>query len=298
MPTRRGAAGYYDLNWVRLQGCGYLVGNTLALDNSGSDKWWGEGDEKIYVDGEAFPSYFGTGTEDFFGYAWGYGEPFTAHPFLVLPISGSVLTAGRRLVTTVRTRRLDAVPFATSLKLDVEVWHQDDCTMDYAPATFWYARPGVVITPGGLDPADANIWAGRKVSVVGDSYSSCDGFCTGVHAFYPDKTHYGIASSDDMWWAQAIAGLGGTPSVNCSDAGSYITRDTDDRDSFITRLGVSSDPLGSPDVILSFGGLNDCWNGVPLKAFVAASASSVSIGFGRFTVPPHVSLALSRIAHS
>ena len=153
LPTRRGAAGCYDLPWVKLEGQGHLVGNTLMLDNSQSDQWWGEGDEKIYIDGETFPSYFGTGTEDFFGYAWGHGKPFAAHPFLALPLAGEVLTGGRRLVTTVRTRRLDVVPFATSLKLDVEIWHWEDCAMDYAPATFWYARPGVSITPGGLTPS-------------------------------------------------------------------------------------------------------------------------------------------------
>ena len=26
--------------------------------------WWSEADETIYVDGETFPDYFGTGTED------------------------------------------------------------------------------------------------------------------------------------------------------------------------------------------------------------------------------------------
>ena len=146
LPTRRGTAGYYDMTWVTLEGQGRLVGNTLMLDNSQSDQWWGEGDEKIYIDGEAFPSYFGTGTEDFFGYAWGHGKAFTAHPFLALPLAGEGLTGGRRLVTTVRTRRLDVVPFATSLKLDVEIWHWEDCKLDYAPATFWYARPGIKVT--------------------------------------------------------------------------------------------------------------------------------------------------------
>ncbi|MHC4602404.1 MAG: glycoside hydrolase family 172 protein, partial [Planctomycetota bacterium] len=32
--------------------------------------WWGEGDEKFFVDGEKFPSTIGTGSEDYFGYAW------------------------------------------------------------------------------------------------------------------------------------------------------------------------------------------------------------------------------------
>ena len=41
----------------------------------------GEGDEKVYVDGETFPSHFGTGTEDYYGYAWGRYEPWINHPF-------------------------------------------------------------------------------------------------------------------------------------------------------------------------------------------------------------------------
>ena len=38
--------------------------------------WWGEGDQKIFVDGESFPSTFGTGTEDDYGYAYGSNRPF------------------------------------------------------------------------------------------------------------------------------------------------------------------------------------------------------------------------------
>lgn len=39
-------------------------------DNKTIDWWWGEGDEKFFVDGEKFPSSFGTGSEDYIGYAW------------------------------------------------------------------------------------------------------------------------------------------------------------------------------------------------------------------------------------
>jgi phage protein U len=40
------------------------VGDTLTIMNP-EEQWWGEGDEKIWVDGEDFPSLFGTGTEDY-----------------------------------------------------------------------------------------------------------------------------------------------------------------------------------------------------------------------------------------
>ena len=143
MPSRKNG-GPYELTWLDVKGRGRLVGNALIVDNNLEDPskspWWGEGDEKIYVDGESFPSYFGTGTEDFFGYSWGPGEAFTDHPFLALPLSDAHRaseTAPRR-AAAYRRRRLDSIPFTRSLKLDVEVWHWSDCHLDYSPASFWY----------------------------------------------------------------------------------------------------------------------------------------------------------------
>src|SRR5204862_6217667 len=58
-------------DWTALagEGRGRYVGTAVYVRNP-VRAWWGEGDEKVYVDGEAFPSTFGTGTEDSFGYAW------------------------------------------------------------------------------------------------------------------------------------------------------------------------------------------------------------------------------------
>jgi hypothetical protein len=60
---------HFDVNYVDLKGQGVYVGDALTIFNT-ADAWWGEGDEKIYVDGEEFPSFIGTGTEDYYGYAW------------------------------------------------------------------------------------------------------------------------------------------------------------------------------------------------------------------------------------
>ena len=58
-------------DWVmlRTQGRGRFCGVMLHVWNPRGG-WWGEGDEKFFVDGEKFPSTFGTGSEDYFGYAW------------------------------------------------------------------------------------------------------------------------------------------------------------------------------------------------------------------------------------
>jgi len=128
----------FDINYVEIQGQGVYVGDTLTLFNR-IDKWWGEGDEKIYVDGEKFPSHFGTGTEDYYGYAWGLPN-FIEAPFHTQPNGDGNLAGG--FVVNSRYRVLDAIPFKQSLKFDMELWHWRDTRIDYAPTCFWYARPG------------------------------------------------------------------------------------------------------------------------------------------------------------
>ena len=78
---------YSDWNYVTLKGRGVYVGDALTVMNP-VEKWWGEGDEKIRVDDEKFPSIFGTGTEDYYGYSWGgKSTGFYEHPFHTQPFS-------------------------------------------------------------------------------------------------------------------------------------------------------------------------------------------------------------------
>ena len=79
LQTRK-ADGTLDWPALRVSGTpGRFVGLLLNVFNP-TPAWWGEGDEKIYVDGESFPSTFGTGTEDYFGYAWCDNHPYM-NPF-------------------------------------------------------------------------------------------------------------------------------------------------------------------------------------------------------------------------
>ena len=57
-----------------VEGRGRYVGMTQHIWKFGG--WWGEGDEKFFVDGEPFPSTLGTGSEDYIGYAWAAEPPF------------------------------------------------------------------------------------------------------------------------------------------------------------------------------------------------------------------------------
>ena len=130
--------GAYDVNYVEVSGQGVYVGDTLTVFN-GTDAWWGEGDEKIFVDREAFPSHVGTGSEDYYGYAWCRPEFFES-PFHAQPTGGGNFQPG--LSVNSRYRDLDAIPFQDALKFDMELWHWRKTTVNYAPAAFWYASRG------------------------------------------------------------------------------------------------------------------------------------------------------------
>lgn len=130
-----------DWNYINLQGQGRYVGDTLTV-YSPSKAWYGEGDERIYQDSAALPAFIGTGTEDYYGYAWGMADFFSS-PFIAMP-QREVADHNNWLgyTTTSRVRPLDSIPFKSALKHDMEIWHWENCKVDYAVGTFWYARPG------------------------------------------------------------------------------------------------------------------------------------------------------------
>ena len=129
-----------DLNFVNIKGKGVYVGDEICLFNT-SYEWWGEGDEKIFVDGEAFPSSFGTGTEDYYGYAFGRPQPFS-HPFISQPVGdgneGNSNNGG--ITINMRHRSLDAIPFNNSISSNIELWHWAKAKVNYALTSYFYVQ--------------------------------------------------------------------------------------------------------------------------------------------------------------
>ncbi len=156
-PSRKGTEKLqYDYDYAELEGEGLFVGTTIAIWQPAT-KWWGEGDEKVFVDGEAAPSYIGTGSEDYYGYAWGRYNVFD-HPFIAQPVGigkGRQLNQDfpRRNVVNIRNRALDAIPFRKSIRFHMEMWHWlENIKLDFAPLACWYMRPGGRANHG-ADPA-------------------------------------------------------------------------------------------------------------------------------------------------
>ena len=132
-----GTGKHQDLNIVKLDGKGVYAGDGVTVFNT-ADAWWGEGDEKIYVDGEVFPSSIGTGTEDYFGYAWCRQESFS-HPLISQPTGAGNYHPG--MSVNMRYRDLDAIPFNESINSNIELWHWVKTTIDYSLISYYYELP-------------------------------------------------------------------------------------------------------------------------------------------------------------
>lgn len=111
------------------------------------------------------------------------------------------------------------------------------------------------------------------LSILGDSYSTFEGWLTPDtnlvwYSVPADARRTDVKSVGQTWWHQVIKRQGWKLGVNNSYSGSTICntgyRDEDyTHESFVTRLTQ----LGTPDIIIVFGGTNDSWAGSPLGEF-------------------------------
>lgn len=131
------ASESFDYPLIETRGTGKLVGICLFPDNIHGG-WWGEGDEKVYVDGEKFPSWFGTGSEDYFGDAWGirhFANPSHGHPQKNV----------ERMQGCYRWHLGDNIPFYKSLRMTIENYTglpHVTSRNDYSSVAYWYELPG------------------------------------------------------------------------------------------------------------------------------------------------------------
>lgn len=110
----------------------------------------------------------------------------------------------------------------------------------------------------------------QRISILGDSYSTFIGYIPEGNAiWYTGSTaRTDVTSVRQTWWWRVISEGGYLLEKNDSFSGAtvsftgYNRADYSDR-SFITRLPR----VGSPDILLIFGCINDSWAGVPVGEF-------------------------------
>ena len=124
-------------NYVVLdaEGRGSLVGIFLNIDNT-TRSWYGEGDDMIFIDGEAWPpSYHGTGSEEIFG---GGACPTAeyAGPYTGFHLIGNLDYSGK--ISMYRFYVNDPVRFRKSIRMTIEHGHANNFANDYSSTAFWY----------------------------------------------------------------------------------------------------------------------------------------------------------------
>ena len=116
-PTPKGK----DYLILETTGKGHFVGTFLSV-MANSDGWWGEGNDKFYVDGADKPTIEGTGSEDYFCGAWDFGHAFF-NPYNGVPLYDNPRKGGEKrgiLNTCYRWHIVDPVPFTKSLVFTIQ----------------------------------------------------------------------------------------------------------------------------------------------------------------------------------
>jgi hypothetical protein len=116
------------------EGAGHYVGVSYSILNRASG-WWGEGDDFIWVDGEKFQSFNGTGSEDYFCDAWGMRESQSL--FYGCPLQESGYDPGDK-ATVYRFHITDPIPFTKSIKVSIEHGHANNRSDYLSSVAYWY----------------------------------------------------------------------------------------------------------------------------------------------------------------
>jgi hypothetical protein len=142
-----------------IEGRGHFVGLVLG-QRARTPAWFGEGDDVITVDGKL--SFVGTGTEDYFGDAWGFRVFSDLY-------HGVPIYEGRNIgdrLSAYRFHIVDPIPFRKSFTFEIEHWPwfspRANTGRDYfSGLAFWY-QAGIHKPWPRLETLRSNDWDPAK----------------------------------------------------------------------------------------------------------------------------------------
>jgi len=245
------------IDWTLLttRGRGRFCGVMLHVWNP-RGRWWGEGDEKFFVDGEKFPSTFGTGSEDYFGYAW-----CTPQVFHNAYHNQTIASGNRGHVSVNRWHIADNVPFQTGFEGAIEKYFPNDRPTRYAALAYWY------LAPGGEDPYGPVPVAERTDYYVEPAVPKVQGALEGEALKVLSKTagqlrHQPMggwgprwSGETHLWWTGAKPGDRLVLEVPAPKAGAYklTVNLTKAIDYGIVQLSLDGKKLGEPLDLFNHG---------------------------------------------
>lgn len=198
-------------------GKGHYVGTVLSV-RTRSPMWFGEGDEKIYIDGEDHASIWGTGTEDYFLSAWGLKRTSTPY-FGVSYFDQWGIVGGH--TSAYRWHLTDPLVFQKGIKVTMEHFgwmspdenpqHQtnswNEREDDYSSVAFWYQQGEP--TPGDPmpDAKQRKLPSLERVTAFGRDFTDASNHGEGVAETQPLDLYDGpqmiyMPKSEEKAWVE------------------------------------------------------------------------------------------------
>ncbi|MEN6383768.1 MAG: glycoside hydrolase family 172 protein [Phycisphaerales bacterium] len=233
-----------QIDWtiLKTQGSGRFIGVALEVWNPRGG-WWGEGDEKFFVDGEKFPSTFGTGSEDYFGYAWCDAAIFH-NPFHNQPISEE----HKGHASNNRWHIADNIPFQKSFDGYIEKYFSNDRPTQYSCVAYWY------LSENGNDPYKSvslndrlNWYAQLKYPLDVDGMLVLEKPQGVVEAQHMGSFNGKWTNDQQLWWI-GEPGFKIRIGINAENEGTYkiLTRHTKAPDYAIVQWHLNGEKIYEP----------------------------------------------------
>jgi hypothetical protein len=202
-----------DYLLLEAEGRGHYVGCQMSVLQRAMG-WWGEGDDRILVDGESAPSLHGTGSEDYFSDAWGMRE--SQGLFYGCPLQEEDFQAGSK-ASVYRFHIPDPIPFKKSIRVTIEHGHANDRADLNSSTAYWYQvephRPFPALPPVearlpyALEPPEGFVLPAWREGASGEGavFESEDGLArfkaaklvSSLTSYYgPAGTRYPVLSTD------------------------------------------------------------------------------------------------------
>lgn len=148
VPSRQLKINSVDSNFVLLDKQGYkgkYVGTILCVESHPDriGKWY-EGDDMFVIDNEPWPPRLeGTGTEDYFGLAWGFHREYQAFDHGITHYERNLTDRDRMYdgrFVVYRFHINDPIIFYTDIHASIEAGHANECAQHYESVAIWYGK--------------------------------------------------------------------------------------------------------------------------------------------------------------
>jgi hypothetical protein len=150
-PNLTGEENYMILD---AQGKGQYVGCHLDVDcfTPLKNRWWGEGDDMIFIDGEPWPPRLhGTGSEDYFNMAFCPTQEYCSPYYGLTVNSGTEQWPWAGKNSLYRFHIEDPIYFNKSIRVTIEHGHANNLANDISSTAYWYQdephRPFLPLLP-------------------------------------------------------------------------------------------------------------------------------------------------------